>query len=186
MPTTTRVLPAAVLAAASLLLSACSTGRSTTDASATATVTATVTQTAGDSGASTTTAVPPTTGTPSAAVASASAPAVPTSTGQQAPARGTLTIVKGGTTTAFTPDIVRCNGPVDAVRQVTITSRGKSPVVTVTPGRFAKVVLPTGGAPDTSNATTGITVRADVVTFEHARIGGTSVTGTLPCLQRNG
>ena len=184
MPTTTRVLPAAVLAAAFLLLSACSTGRSTTDT--TVTVTATVTQTAGDSRAATTTAVPPTTGTPSAAAASASATAAPTSTGPQAPARGTLTIVKDGTTTAFTPDIVRCNGPVDAVRQVTITSRGKSPVVTVTPGRFAKVVLPAGGAPDTSNATTAITVRADVVAFDHARVGGATVTGTVPCLQRNG
>ena len=103
--------------------------------------------------------------------------------GQEA---GTLTITLDGEETAFTPEIVRCNGEPGAILNAIITMKDDElPLVKVTPGEFAMVKLDNRGEPEKSSSMKGITVEDGQISFDGATIGAATVDGTVQCLQGN-
>lgn len=97
---------------------------------------------------------------------------------------GTLTITHDGEETAFTPDIVRCEGEPGTIRHVSLAMEGEElPLVEVTPGEFAMVKLEREGAPEKSTSTAGITAQDGSVAFDAAEIGDAVVHGTVNCAE---
>ncbi|MGP5260718.1 hypothetical protein ACTXMW_12105 [Brachybacterium paraconglomeratum] len=97
---------------------------------------------------------------------------------------GTLTITHDGEETAFTPEIVRCEGEPGTIRHITLTMDGDElPLVEVTPGEFAMVKLEREGAPEKSTSTAGITAEDGSVAFDAAEIGEVVVHGTVNCAE---
>ena len=95
---------------------------------------------------------------------------------------GTLTITHDGEETAFTPEVVRCEGEPGTIRHVALTMDGDElPLVEVTPGELAMVKLEREGAPEKSSATEGITAEDGAVAFDAAEIGDVVVHGTVNC-----
>ncbi|WP_062946733.1 hypothetical protein [Brachybacterium sp. sponge] len=95
---------------------------------------------------------------------------------------GTLTITHDGEETAFTPEVVRCEGEPGTIRHLTLKMEGDElPLVEVTPGEFAMVKLEREGAPEKSTSTAGITAEDGAVEFDAAEIGDVVVHGTVNC-----
>lgn len=97
---------------------------------------------------------------------------------------GTLTITHEGEETAFTPEVVRCEGEPGTIRHVALALEGEEfPLLEVSPGEFAMVKLEREGAPEKSSSTAGITAEDGSVAFDAAEIGDAVVHGTVNCPQ---
>lgn len=102
----------------------------------------------------------------------------------EAPAPATeskVSIDLGGNVTDFAPAHVYCKGKPDAIHHVAAKAERGLPIVEFTPGEFAMVKIQQQGAPEKTNSPDGITVSGESITFDHAKIGNATVTGTLTC-----
>jgi hypothetical protein len=99
---------------------------------------------------------------------------------------GALTITLDGEETAFSPEIVRCNGEPGTIRNVVMTMEDDElPLIEVTLGDFAMVKLDHRGEPERTSSPKDITAEGEQVSFDNATIGGATVDGTVTCLQGN-
>ncbi len=95
-------------------------------------------------------------------------------------------ITLNGQETAFTPEVVRCEGEPDALRNAVLTMKGDElPLVKVTPGEFALVNLEQRGEPEKTSSPQDITAEDGRIVFDAAVIGGATVDGAVECPQRD-